>query len=246
MNGLISGKATISKLSVSLDSQENFKDLSDHETKIHLKTLSSMLGLLARTIYEKIPEVGRENVGLENYILSTASSLDAIVKKQEIETMKSEGTQIKCIIDPTDSGFPIVVRDFKYLEIDKRDAHIRLKNLPDDSSLIDNAEYHLFRASYPTSIIQQKLERNYYTSLQSLDIPAELKTYTAREVNTEKNGHLLFKKSFEKLDGHNNVPKFYTLYFTVTGDFARYFALTENTENPIGWQADLETSQVIV
>ncbi|KYK25533.1 hypothetical protein AYK26_05870 [Euryarchaeota archaeon SM23-78] len=231
MKKIINGKITIEKPEIDLAiERDNFERLDPACTKNHLGTLAHMLRLLSRVVYEEIPEHGGKNPQFQKYLIRLGDTLDTIVLKNKIESMKlGDELMWQCAIDPTDSGFPIIIRDFYFLKRDKQNAEQELAKLPSNKKLVQDAEFTLFRGVFPRDVIRQKLERNYYEKLLKLDLPESLKTYPENYVKKQNNMHY-FKKSIERLDESNNLPRFYTLYFQVTNQ----------SYSKTGWKIELE------
>lgn len=233
--GLIgNGIETIDRGSIELQmEQDNFLKLDQKATQNHLGTLSAMLRNLSMLVYEKIPSAKGDNPSFEKYLYRLADTIDILVMRSHLEANRSNGLELtsQCIIDPTESGFPLTIRDFRTLDKDKEDAAEALKRLPTDPQLVRDAIFSLCRGFYPQDAIMQKLERNFYQKVGSTDIVVPLKVYSDTFIKKDEknNGHLM-KKSAEKLDSDNNLPRFYTLYFEVTNQVCEQ----------LDWHAELE------
>ncbi|MGA1869943.1 MAG: hypothetical protein ACMUJM_15525 [bacterium] len=196
----------------------NFKRLEDSAVKTHFESLSSMLHELSRFAHEKLDISDAGSDGLLGYMSRLAATLEAIVLKNKIESMRENSDiKISCSIDPTHSGFPLFIRDFQFLHSDKKIADCNLALIPPDNDLVNQALFSLFRGIFPKDIVIQKLAREYYQKLKGLEIPSRFKSYEEIKVN-KKEGKILYKKSVERLDEHSNIPRFYNLYFKVPFD----------------------------
>jgi len=221
-NPLMTGRTTIQQMpGIELDfDKQSMKKLDEESAKPHLVSLSQMLNLLSRLVYEKMPEVVRDNASFQSYLYRLAGTVDMVVAKHYIDSMKGHSDVLpQCAIDPTDSGFPIMLRDIESIMNDKKDAQAKLAQLPSDEQLVKDAEFTLFQGSYPLDVIIRKLERDYYGKLQGLDVPDPYSIGMHEEIlvkKIKKANDYLMKKDVEKLDDHDNIPRFYTLYFKVT------------------------------
>jgi hypothetical protein len=149
------------------------------------------------------------------FLEKISRTLNAFVLKNRLEAMEiNSDIRLSCTIDPSDSGFPIFVRDFKFLSTDKQNALQELEEIPDDAHLVDDALFLLFRGHFPKDVVLQKLARNYYSTLLGLDIPAALSIAPSVHIKHEDDMHYC-KKSFERLDDHHNLPRFYTAYLKI-------------------------------
>lgn len=225
-----SGRMTLDKPKIDLRLQNNFELLDSRKTKIHLETLSRMLLLLSRLIYEKIPEHGGKNPGFQQYLIRLGQTLDSILLKNRIDTLTGSQSIIReCSIDPSESGFPVILRDFFYLEKDKQNAPEVLKRLPDDQTLVNEAEFSLFRGVFPHDILRAKYERNYYRQLAELELPRSLRIFPDEYLEEQDGSHYLIK-TVEKLDENNNLPRFYTLHIKVP----------RQSFNSVKWRQELD------
>ncbi len=211
-----SSTATLADHSISMEvNQSNFKTLQPDEAFAHLSMLAKMLTLSYQLVSKRLPKDGGTNPDLLNYLKKLQDTLEATVMKHQLDADKpNSDIRLSCTIDPSDSGFPVVVRDFKFLNSDKEQAEDKLQALPDDAKLVDDALYLLFRGHLPRDVILQKLTRNYYEMLQRLSMPQTLGIYPLTYLQEEENFHYC-TQSFERLDDHSNIPRFYTLYLRI-------------------------------
>ncbi|MCP4397257.1 MAG: hypothetical protein GY801_08170 [bacterium] len=211
-----SSTATLADHSISMEvNQSNFKTLQPDEAFAHLSMLAKMLTLSYQLVSKRLPKDGGTNPDLLNYLKKLQDTLEATVMKHHLDADKpNSDIRLSCTIDPSDSGFPVVVRDFKFLNSDKEQAEDKLQALPDDAKLVDDALYLLFRGHLPRDVILQKLTRNYYEMLQRLSMPQTLGIYPLTYLQEEENFHYC-TQSFERLDDHSNIPRFYTLYLRI-------------------------------
>ena len=195
--------------------QKNFQILEPDAARVHIDRLAFMLTMVSDVMQKRLPQDGGSNDDLQIFLEKVRDTLDAFVLKNRLEAMKANSDiRLSCTIDPSDSGFPIFVRDFKFLSTDKHNALKELSRLPDDVHLVDDALFLLFRGHFPKDVVFRKLARNYYTSLQGLDIPETLSIAPAVHIKHEDRMHYC-KKSFERLDDHHNLPRFYTAYLKI-------------------------------
>lgn len=202
--------------SISLEPEtENFKILEADKSQDHLGQLSFMLNCLSRMVYEKLPNDGGMNHNLQNYLLRLGTTVDVFRLKQKIVSLQpNSDVKLSCAIDPTDSGFPTTSRDFYLLEKDQKVAEEHLAKLPSNEELVDYGISILMRGYFPNDVILSKLERDYYSKLLDLEFPERLRINSEVYVGKDKD-RSNFKKSFEKLDDHKNLPRYYTAYFSI-------------------------------
>lgn len=194
---------------------KNLKTLTPEDARAHLSMLADMLRAMSRVIGQKLPNDGGQNPSFMRYIKKLRHTLDAILLKHRLEASKpNSDIRLSCTIDPTDSGFPIFVRDFKFLVSDKEQTIRELQQLPKDEKLVDDALFMLFRGSFPRNVILQKLTRSYYETLDVLTMPEPLRIYPPVHLKEEQQMHYC-TLSFERLDDHHNIPRFYTLYLKI-------------------------------
>lgn len=211
-----SSRTTVNEQKVDLQiNQQNVKILAPDEASAHIGQLASALIMVSNVMLKKLPRDGGNNPELHTFLKKLSATLNAFVLKNRVEAMKpNSDIRLSCSIDPTDSGFPIFVRDFKFLTTDQEQAAEMLKQLPDDPRLVDDALFLLFRGHFPKDVILQKLTRNYYATLLTLPMPAILKIGPIVHIKEEDGIHYC-KKSLERLDDHHNLPRFYTAYLKV-------------------------------
>ncbi len=211
-----SSRTTLAEHSIALEvNQKNFKTLTPDEARVHLDLFSTMLGMTFQIFVKKLPTEGGNNPDFLNYLKKISSTLEAFVLKNRLESAKSNSAiHLSCTIDPSDSGFPVVVRDFKFLNTDKAHVEEELRKVPGNDKLVDDALFILFRGLFPKNVILQKLTRSYYESLAKLTMPEPLKIYPVTHIKEESEFHYC-TQSFERLDDHSNIPRFYTLYLRI-------------------------------
>jgi hypothetical protein len=211
-----STKTTVANHSIDLQiEQQNFKTLNPDDARIHLDRLAFMLTMIAKVMMKRLPDDGGNNLELQTFLRKLSDMLDTFVLKNRLEAMKpNSDIRLSCTIDPTDSGFPVIVRDFRFLMTDQEHAAEALRKLPEDQRLVDDALFLLFRGHFPKETVLQKLTRNYYKTLQDVTMPERLKIFPITHIKEEDRMHYC-KKSFERLDDHYNLPRFYTTYLKV-------------------------------
>lgn len=211
-----SSRTTVADHSIDLQvNQKNFKTLEPEDARTHLSMLARMLTLTVQMVAKKLPKDGGNNPDLLHYLKKLWKTLDAIVIKHKLEAAKpNSDIRLSCTIDPSDSGFPVMVRDFKFLNTDKEGAAQELNQLPEDDKLVDDALYLLFRGHFPKNVILQKLTRNYYTTLTKLMMPQPLDIYPINQIKEDNRINYCIQ-AFERLDDHSNIPRFYTLYLRI-------------------------------
>ena len=209
-------KATVAEHSIDLRvNQKNFQTLTPEEARAHLELLSKMLGMTSQVVAEKLPADGGNNPDFLKYLEKLTNTLEAFILKNRLESNKpNSDIRLSCTIDPSDSGFPIFVRDFKFLSTDQQKAQEELQHVPENDKLIDDALFMLFRGHFPKNVILQKLTRNYYATLSKLSMPEALKIYPPIHIKTDERVNYC-TQSFERLDDHSNIPRFYTLYLKI-------------------------------
>ena len=211
-----SAKTTLADHSISLQvAQQNFKTLNSADARAHLTMLAQMLRLMFQTITKKLPKDGGNNIDYLNYLKKLIATIEVIVTKHQLEAARpNSDVQLSCTIDPTDSGFPIAVRDFTFLNNDKQQAVEQLERLPGDEKLVEDALYLIFRGLFPKDVVQQKLARNYYDTLSRLELPQTLQIHPYTHIKQDEAMNFC-TVSFERLDEHHNLPRFYTLYLRI-------------------------------
>jgi hypothetical protein len=227
-----SSTTTIAEHSIDLRTDfKNVMTLTPEATVAHFDLLADMLAMIATLVAEKLPKDGGNNPDLLKYLKKLSNTLKAFIFKHKLESMKpNSDIRLSCTIDPTDSGFPIFIRDFKFLANDKENAAEELNKLPNNDRLVDDALFLLFRGLFPKDVILQKFTRNYYETLTKLSLPELLKIHPIFYIKEEDEMHYC-KQSFERLDDHHNIPRFYTLYFKVP---AKTFSKSEE------WKTNIE------
>jgi len=198
--------------------------------KVHVDLLANMLTVISKVIPRKLPHDGGNNPEFLQYLKKFSATLRVFTLKHTLESMKpSSDIRLSCTIDPSDSGFPIFIRDFKFLTTDKENAVAELEKLPGDERLVDDALFLLFRGLFPKDVILQKFTRSYYETLKKLALPETLKVYSVRDIKAEDEMHYC-KRSWERLDDHHNLPRFYTAYLKIPS----------KTYPKSGWKREIE------
>ncbi len=194
---------------------KNLRSLSPDETREHLGMLIRMLEMLGTLIRERLRRDGGKNPELLDYLCRLGKTLWAVLLKHRLEALRRrDDIRLGCTLDTTDSGFPIVIRDFHFLAADQGHAGASLEAIPPDETLVDDALYFLFRGLYPRDPIAGKLARAYYETLQGITPPRRLRFLDETATGVEDDHHYV-TLSVERLDDHHNLPRFYTLYMRV-------------------------------
>lgn len=200
---------------MSFPSGRNVKQLSLEEAALHLPLLSYQLRLLSRLVYDKLPNDGGSNNELQRYINSLATCTDALYHKHQLQpALPNSDIALSCAIDPTDSGFPLFIRDLHLLSIDKEAAKAKLAQLPPQEKLVEDAIYLLFKLHLPEQQILQSREREYCEKLDAAILPRDLEIFPLMHAG-EEDGVNYCRKSIARFEPNTNLPYFYTLSFTV-------------------------------
>jgi hypothetical protein len=211
-----SSKISIERPKIDLTVTPNKVKSLDLETaNLHYSTLAKMLGLTSRLVYEKLPKDGGGNNQFQQYLLRLGETLEVLVLKNMVDAGSPNlGVSLAPTINPVESGYPLFVRDIYFLKKDKERSGIVLDKLPGNKELVDGALFSLFRGFFPRDLIKNKIKRNYNEELHKLDLPAELKIYPEIR-GTAEDGSYIYKKSVERFDDHQNIPRFYTVYIKI-------------------------------
>jgi hypothetical protein len=206
----------INKLTLDLTISNDLKKLTDNDAYQHINNLKNMLGLMSRLMVEKMPEVGGQNEKLQQYIQRLQTGLDLILLRDKIEALGANADiKQECGIDPSESGYPVVMRDFYMLEQEKPSAQEQLAALPSKQDLVGRAEYVLCRGIWPKDNIVDYVKRDYFEKLIATDIPVLMRLLPLEVVKQTDDGKFKLKQYVEMLDKYNNLPHFYTFYLEV-------------------------------
>ncbi len=194
---------------------DRIKTLPDEDAIKHLTQLSEMIKYLARTVYNKKPEL-EDKPELEKFMLTLSGSLEAIVLKHKINTSLTVNKElmIRCQINAEESGYPTFIKDFRFLDKDKKEAKTELSQIPSDERLVEDALFSMARGVYPTDLVLAKMKKNYYTALSQLDFQNGLKIDPFIFIKDTQDSKLCMKYVC-RFDERNDMPRFYMIYFAV-------------------------------
>jgi len=214
--------SSIGRAAIDLRSKaDNFKLLFPEEAKEHLSMLLSMLWALHELAAADLPDFGSRPKGVVDFLGRIRRNLSVLLLKNRIEALAPNRDVARAFaIDPTESGFPLAVRDMHFLHSDMEKADDELARLPQDRQLVDHALFALFRGAYPAETVLQKLKLKYYTNLKEMAVISAVKQHPAIPLR-QKDGMHYFAKYIERLDEHYNVPRFYVLCLKVPEQAAR-------------------------
>lgn len=214
--------SSIGRAAIDLRSKaDNFKLLFPEEAKEHLSMLLSMLWALHELAAADLPDFGSRPKGVVDFLGRIRRNLSVLLLKNRIEALAPNRDVARAFaIDPTESGFPLAVRDMHFLHSDMEKADDELARLPRDRQLVDHALFALFRGAYPAETVLQKLKLKYYTNLKEMAVISAVKQHPAIPLR-QKDGMHYFAKYIERLDEHYNVPRFYVLCLKVPEQAAR-------------------------
>lgn len=209
-------QATIVKPSIDLSIQvDNVKPLKSNVSIDHLEMLDHDLNLLIILIEEQISDDIPQSQELRSYIKDLKTCLDAYILKSRIEILEPiHNISLSFCIDPSDSGFPIFFRDFRFLTNDKIKVEKEQVQFRDTGQLVDDALFSIFRGIYPEDIILEKLRQEYHEKLLNINLPQELEIESNKKLK-EENTYAFCKKTVRRYNGDDNLPQFYVLYFTL-------------------------------
>lgn len=197
--------------------QNNFQKLAPDEASEHLTGLVAYLKHMVLLISDEEKTDFADSGTLLVFLREIRTTLELFILKNRIAGLSdSSESGLSCSIDPSDSGFPIFVRDFRFLANDKTRAKKELKGCKPDDVLVENALYDIFKGIYPSTVILEKLKKNYYDKLRTVDIADEVIQYTAEK--KEDGNDYFIKEIICRMNGDDNLPQLYTIYFKITAE----------------------------
>src|SRR3989338_2127327 len=152
----------------------NYKKLPNEDAKCHLSMFSGVLHTFSREMYDKLPKLGGTNNNLQLFIHRLATSLELLVQKYTIDAEQiGDAARFECVIDPSDSGYPLVARDFCFLRDDKQKSAEILAGLPSHADLVEQFLFSAFRGRYAGKVLFNELIRQYHEKLSGIELPSE-------------------------------------------------------------------------
>jgi len=220
MNGRVKNSNYSSLLEPSIDltlHHNNFKTLKPDEASEHLSCLEAYMKHMVSLISDSRKTEFADCDELLTFTKEIIKTLELFIVKNRIAALaESDEPALSCSIDPSDSGFPIFIRDFRFLANDKERAGSEVKGIKSDDTLVENALYDIFKGTYPTSAILEKLKKNYFETLLTVEIADETIQYTSEKKESGKD--YFIKEILCRLNGDDNLPQVYTLYFKVPSE----------------------------
>jgi len=196
--------------------KETLKKLDGADAVHHCMMLGMALLLLECLIKEKLPMPESRDKNLQRYLRKLWNAVNILAAKDKLDSLTAGELKNPTAIHPTDSGFPLFIRDFELLNADKNEAPAKIATIPPDEELVDTALFSLFRGQFPQEAINNKYARTYWDGLNSAELPAALKVLDETIVDKRDNT-VYYSKSVERLDDTGNVPYLYSMYFRVPG-----------------------------
>lgn len=211
-----SNDSTLVKPSIDLTvMHNNFKTLSPDEASDHLAGLEIYLQHATDLIAGRLKGEFFDHSDHLIFIREIVKTLQLFLLKNRMMAMSdSSEPALTCSIDPSHSGFPVFLRDFRFLAADKARAAAETLHARPDGSLVDDALYYIFQGSYPTEIILEKLLNTYHEKLFHVDIFDEEISFT-QDAKRDGDGYYV-KEIAYRLNGDDNLPQVYTFCFTVS------------------------------
>lgn len=198
--------------------KSTLKKLDGNDAGRHLAMLSSALTRLEALVKEKLTAAESRNRNLLLYLQKLSAMLAILNAKDILDTLVSGELKNSLAIHPTDSGFPLFIRDLGYLAKDQSKAESQLATIPADEELVDAALFSLFRGQFPQDTINRKYARIYWEGLNKAEIPASLKILDEMLIE-KRNSSGYYCKAVERLDETGNLPLLYSIYFRVPEGF---------------------------
>jgi hypothetical protein len=180
----------------------------------HCMMLGMALLLLECMIKEKLPRPESQDKNLLLYLRKLWKAVNILAAKDKLDSLTAGELKNPTAIHPTDSGFPLFIRDFEFLNADKNEAPARIAAIPPDEELVDAALFSLFRGQFPQEVINNKYARAYWDSLNGAELPTTLRILDETIVD-KRDYATYYHKSVERLDDTGNVPYLYSMYFRV-------------------------------
>lgn len=229
---------------------KNFKTLDQEDTLAYLQQFMGMLKNVQIMFSQHIIPDYASHQSLSDFAGTLIDISRAIYSHFERGLfLKSNGLDLA--IDPTDSGWPLFVRDFHFLNKAREKLVIgktgQPYSLPDDQHLIDDAIFSLFRGVFPVEVIEKKMTKNLNLRLMKLPELKELRFLGAKLIR-EFSDAFYYQVCVQRLEESYNIPRFYTLHiktFKPLGETPELFsALKRAFENGIGTPVSLELKHI--
>ena len=192
----------------------NYKTLSAQAALTHLTGLHQMLRNMVALVNQQVLPRFAATTELSAFI----DMLAIIVRSMQLRLERNlylKKDDLDVSIDPSDSGFPLFVRDLHFLNKQREKALQLLPGLPDNTQLVEDAIFSIFRGVLPTDIIDLKMQQSLYRSLILLPKLEELRIQKPLSLG-RSNDFEFFRLCLERLEENHNLPRFYTLQFRVT------------------------------
>lgn len=190
----------------------NFKTLDVNDALLHLKELKHMLSHMWMLFEQDVIHTYYNHHELREFAGTLLTVINVLQKRIE-RTRFLDKESIELSIDPTESGLPVFVRDFLFLNKERLKAKECIDGFSKDKQLVDDALFSLFRGVFPADIVEAKMTKSIYRQLLELPELKELRFHKPVSLGTE--GSQLFQITIERLEETYNIPRLYTVHFSV-------------------------------
>lgn len=193
---------------------KNFKTLAQDETLVYLQQFMGMLRNVQVMFLQQFITGYASHLHLSQFTQTLIDIADALYSHCERDLfLKTSG--LNFAIDPTDSGWPLFIRDFHFLN-NEREKVIANKEaeIISDQRLVDDAIFSLFRGVFPLDVIDTKMTKTINLKLKKLPNLEELHFLEADFVQEIK-GLFYYRICVQRLEENYNIPRFYTIHIKV-------------------------------
>jgi hypothetical protein len=201
---------------------DRYKEMEGAELQQYCSGLSSKINVLSKLVNGRLSSVATQGDEFDNFLKRIKGTLDAIMLKDRITSMKKEDVaKVKCDISTVDSGFPVYFTNINFLMQDRENGEAVYAKLPTDEKIVDDLLYYSSRGLDTNNVIYVKLTRNYYTLLRDSSLVDRVRIFPEELIekkktkNSSQEDFKFFRKFVERFDDSMNIPRFYAIYFRV-------------------------------
>ncbi|MDH5327829.1 MAG: hypothetical protein OEZ68_18220 [Gammaproteobacteria bacterium] len=201
----VAGRSTMSSIK-----GKNFKTLEMDDGLLHLNELKSMLAHMWMLFQQDVIQSFNNRAQLQDFLKILLDVTDILrTRMQRDKFLDRESIDLS--IDPTESGFPLFVRDLHFLNKERKSALSNGNENVSNKRLVDDALFSIFRGVFPADIVEAKMTKNIVTGLRNIPELSSIRFGEPVQLGHEEDNH--FVVCVQRLEENFNTPRFYAVHF---------------------------------
>ena len=209
--------SSVHKPTVDMSIQDNFREVPSELVHNHFEGLRNKITGLTNVwqfAARKHPDQFTNSLKLLEFAKCISDTVDLLMLQHDVRQASSnQDISYKTIIDPSDSGFPLIHRDVMLLEQDQGQSQNIIQSAPSDSAIVEDISYAILRGMLPTRSVDRFRLKKYHEKLHATRLPKEVRMSEFQETPADE--IVRARQYVERWDKNSNLPRFYTFNLAI-------------------------------